>query len=478
MTRGPQWTVAPDRLETRLPDRKPVYSVWEATNEARRCLYCHDAPCIQACPTAIDIPSFIRKISTGNLRGSARTILQANLLGLSCARVCPVEVLCEGKCVYVDWGRPPVPIGRLQRYAMERGSSPELLAHGVLPPATPSGRSVGLVGAGPASVACAGRLALRGHTPVIYEKAAIPGGLNATGIAPYKLQAADALAEIADIEALGVEIRTGVEVGADVSAEQLLVEHDAVFLGPGLGADARLDVPGEDGPGVVGAVEWIRRLKTDPTLSLDGVSCAFVIGGGNTAVDVARELVGLGVDSVTLVYRRDRSRLRTYDHELAQGRQEGVVLALEAAVAEILRGAAGEEEIEDGADDEDAVLLLERDDAAGEIGDVVGLRMVATEDGEPTGDEIGIYPADLVVMAIGQASSAALAALFPDVECDADGCIVIDPETGVTGNPRVFAGGDAVNGGKEVVNAVHDGQVAADAMDALFRGDTRGGGDA
>jgi glutamate synthase (NADPH/NADH) small chain len=297
--------ISADRLERRFADKAPLLAPAEALAEASRCLYCHDAPCIKSCPTAIDIPTFIRKIGTGNLRGAARTILQSNLLGASCARVCPVEVLCESTCVYLRERRPPIPIGRLQRYAMALGASTDLLAK-----APPTGRSVGLVGCGPASLACAGALALRGHGAVIYEKRRLPGGLNAAGVAPYKMQLEVALDEVEFIEALGVEIRTGIEVGVDVTAAELLARHDAVFLGPGLGPDSRLGVPGEDGPGVVGAVQWIERLKTEPGFSLNGVRAAFVVGGGNTAIDAAHALWGMGVPCVTLVSRRRRDLRR------------------------------------------------------------------------------------------------------------------------------------------------------------------------
>ncbi len=436
MSSGARWSISSARLETQLQDRKPIYSTWEATAEAGRCLYCHDAPCIPACPTTIDIPTFIHKIATGNLRGSARTILKSNLLGLSCARVCPVEVLCEGACVYVGWQRPPITIGRLQRYAMEHGG-----ARGLLPKAKRSGRTVGLVGAGPASLACAGTLARFGHTAVIYERDDLPGGLNTTGIAPYKLQADDALEEIRFIKSLGVEFQTGVELGKDVSVDELLERHDALFLGPGLGPDSCLGVPGEEGPGVYGAIEWIRRLKLTPTFSVEGIDRAFVVGGGNTAVDVARELAGLGVGRVTLLYRRPAEKMKAYAHELAQARQEGVVVVTETAVAEVFRDA----------------------------GTLAGIRLVESENGRPTDRDFGIEKADLMVVAIGQTKLRELVEMFPSVECDESGCIAIDPDTGATGNPRIFAGGDAVNGGKEVVNAVHDGQVAARSMDDLLR---------
>src|SRR5438128_967456 len=202
-----------DRLERRLPDAKPTYAPGEAIAEANRCLFCHDAPCVAACPTGIDIPGFIHKIATENVRGSARTILSANLLGYSCARVCPVEVLCVGACVYNDWHRtPPIAIGRLQRYAVEsafgRGNAAKLLAK-----APRAGRKVACVGAGPASLAAGGYLAIEGVDVTLYERRDEAGGLNLTGVAPYKMHVDGALAEVEFIRSLGVEIKCGVEVG-------------------------------------------------------------------------------------------------------------------------------------------------------------------------------------------------------------------------------------------------------------------------
>lgn len=427
--------VPPDRLEERFSDKASALSPTEAVHEAHRCLYCHDAPCIPSCPTSIDIPTFIRKIGTGNLRGAARTILEANLLGASCARVCPVEVLCESSCVYEGWGRPAIPIGRLQRHAMTAGAAPDLL-----PKSPPTGRSVGLVGAGPASLACAGSLALQGHRAVLYEKRALSGGLNSTGVAPYKMRLDAALSEVEFVQALGVEIETGVEIGVDVTASELLERHDAVFLGPGLGPDSRLSVPGADGPGVVGAVEWIERLKIEPGFSVDGVRAAVVIGGGNTALDAVQELRGLAVPVVSMVYRRAEARMSGYAHELAGARRAGAVIVENAAVAEVLR----------------------------EDGRVCGVRLVECDDGRPTERDRGTLRADLVVLAIGQAKLRELAALFDGVACDDRGCLVADENTGVTGHPQVFAGGDARNGGREVVHAVAEGQRAATAIDAYL----------
>jgi glutamate synthase (NADPH/NADH) small chain len=436
----------PGRLEERFAEKAPPLSRSEALREAARCLYCADAPCTRACPTHIDIPTFIRKIGTGNVKGAARTILSANLLGASCARVCPVEVLCEGDCVYLADGQDAIPIGRLQRYAMDHGGGPALLPRLAAPRST--GKSIGLVGAGPASLACAGNLALRGHETVIYEKRALPGGLNTNGVAPYKMRTDAALAEAESILDLGVELRTGVVVGRDVTAGELLERHDALFLGPGLGDDSRLGVPGEDGPGVIGAVAWIERMKNDPAATLDGVSQAIVVGGGNTAIDVVRELLGLGVESVYLAYRRGADEMRAYRHETDGARRAGMIFLENVVITEVLR----------------------EDDGA-----LAGVRLAEADHGAPTEVTHGDLVVDLVVPAIGQARLAELAASFPGVEVDARGRIVTEGETMRTGNPRIFAGGDAVNGGREVVNAAAHGHAAAAAIHAQLCGDAAGG---
>ncbi len=428
---GREWSHAmsqtiPLRLETSLPDHKPTYTPGQAVAEANRCLYCHDAPCVVACPTGIDIPGFIRKIATGNLRGSARAILSANILGYSCARVCPVEVLCAGACVHQHQGQETIAIGRLQRYAVEaafeRGDAATLLRR---KPA--NGKKVACVGAGPASLACAGYLALEGFAVDVYEQRALAGGLNTTGVAPYKMHVEGSLREVDLVRELGVDVHTGVTVGRDVTTQALLDGYDAVFLGVGLGADTRLGIPGEDGAGVAGATAWIERLKTEPGFGLNGVRRAVVIGGGNTAIDAARELAHLDLDDVVLAYRRSEDVMPGYAHELVQAREEGVRLVERAVPKAFERGADG------------------------------ALTGVVLEDGR-------MLAAELVLVAIGQAKAPASVPAFPGVARDAKGGIIADPLTGRTGNAKVWAGGDAVGGGELVVTAVQDGKRAARAI--------------
>jgi|SRR6185436_14007135 len=308
MSAGSVSGVSADRLELRILDSKPNYLEGEAVAESNRCLYCHDAPCVTACPTGIDIPGFIRKIGTGNVRGSAKVILSANLLGYSCARVCPVEVLCAGACVYNEWHRTPIAIGRLQRYAVEKtfanGGAETLFEK-----KPRLGKKVACVGGGPASLAAAGYLALEGVDVTVFEARKVAGGLNTTGVAPYKMHVEGSIAEVDFIRSLGVTIREAVAVGKDVMPADLLKDYDAVFLGIGLGGDTPLGIAGETSPGVYGATAWIEKMKLDGAKA-PGVQRAIVIGGGNTAIDAARELAKLGVPDVALVYRGRRRTCR------------------------------------------------------------------------------------------------------------------------------------------------------------------------
>ena len=412
------------RSEAGFTDYKPALGPAQALAEANRCLYCVDAPCVQRCPTRIDIPEFIRKISTGNLKGSARTILEANIFGSSCARVCPVEVLCVGACVYNEMDAPPIAIGLLQRHATDLALQEGWRFFEAGPD---SGRSVGLIGGGPASLAAAHELRRHGHACTIYDAGRWLGGLNTTGVAPYKLRADDALAEVAYVLGIGgIEVQSGVQVGQGLAWETLLARHDALFVGVGLGADRALDIPGKELAGIVGAVAFIERFKLGK-VDLSAVRRAVVIGGGNTAVDAVRELIGLGVPEVTMLYRGAQAQMSGYAHEWKAAKIDGA------------RAVFGAKPLA----------------YAGADGKVTGVRCAGQ------GGEFEVA-ADLVLLAIGQARLGELVAGLAGVQLEG-GRIVVDAD-GATGNPRVFAGGDCANGGMEVVNAVAEGKRAALAI--------------
>lgn len=425
------------RLEERFADKKPGLSKNQALVEANRCLYCFDAPCVDACPTGIEIPEFIGKIATDNLKGSAKKILGANILGFSCARVCPVEVLCEGACVYNAMGQPAVDIGRLQRYATDYAYDQGLQ---FFPSGESTGKRIALVGAGPASLACAHQLTRLGHEAVIFEADDVPGGLNTTGIAPYKLNVEDALREVSYVAEIGIEIRYGVAVGSDIQFSELEADFDAVFIGVGLGMDGWLELDGDKLEGVVGALDLIRDIKLTPGFELpDGLRSAVVIGAGNTAMDTVRELLGLGVPNVTMLYRRDAAVMSGYAHEWFEARRGGASV--------VWRGSP---------------IAFE-----GENGRLTGVRYGCntSDTSDPNffeGDRL--LPADLVAVAIGQEKLVALLSSIQGLELDR-GRVVADAETGQTGNPFYFTGGDCANGGKEVVNAVAEGKRAAVGID-------------
>ncbi len=431
-----------ERLENRLPDLKPRYSAGAAKAEAERCLYCYDAPCVKACPTSIDVPTFIKKIASGNVRGAAQTIFEQNVHGVSCARVCPVEVLCVGSCVYNDWHRAPIQIGKLQRFATEEALADERRTGRKLFTRKPSiGKRVALVGAGPGSLACAVYLNLEGIDTVILERGPLPGGLNTTGVAPYKLHANESLDEVEWLLSFGTDIRFGVELGKSLSGADLLRDYDAVFVGIGLGSDSKLGIPGEDGTGVEGATAWIEGMKNRATTDMKRVARAVVVGGGNTAIDVARELAQLGVPEVDMVYRRGLEHMSGYRHEMDAAMRERVRLVEHARPVSVVRDAAG---------------------------NVSALRVADAKRPAGSPDSERDIPCELIVVAIGQAKLADTAKQFPGVALNAKGWIEVDRERR-TGNPNVFAGGDCINGGAEVVNAVADGRDAARAMIAGWK---------
>src|SRR5580692_9525347 len=300
-----------------LQELLPPLSEQEAVTESARCLMCFDAPCTHACPTHIDIPKFIKKISTGNLLGSARTILESNLLGATCARVCPVQELCEGACV-LGTGHKPIAIGRLQRYAMDFAYGGNLV---FFQPIKSTGKKVAIIGAGPAGLSCAGELAKRGHSVTMFEKRAMAGGLSTYGIIGLREPVQVALEEVRMLTKLGIKIEKAKELGVNFKLSELQAKFDAVFLAVGLGITTTLGIPGEEH--ILDGLEYIEQSKLDVNNLAVGQNVV-VIGAGNTAIDCATIAKRLGAGLVTMVYRRSEKEMTAYPHEYEFIKKEGV----------------------------------------------------------------------------------------------------------------------------------------------------------
>ena len=390
------------------------------------------------------MPRFIKKIASDNLEGSAKTILDANILGLSCSRACPVDVLCQGACVLHRYNKQPIEIGRLQRFAMD--ALHESGAPLPFVPGEDTGKRVALIGAGPASLACAAELRRRGVAAAIYDARPLPGGLNTYGIAEYKLTLEASLREIDMLAQLGVEFRFNTVVDAAMLAK-LEAEYDAVFLGMGLGAIHRLGLAGEEMPGVANALEYIAGYKRGAITSAP--KRVAVIGAGNTAIDAANAARRLGAEEVTMVYRRGPEQMSAFSFEYEHAKQEGVRFLWHVKPL-ALRG-------------------------EGKLEGLQLAKLEATMDGsliEVAGESFTL-PVDLIVLAIGQATHTDfLSGEEPGaakVKLER-GRVLIDRTTGQTSNPKYFAGGDCTNGGREVVDAVADGKRAGIGMAAWLLG--------
>ena len=432
----------PEEYAKRFADATPRFTPSQALLEAERCLYCFDAPCATACPTSIDVPSFIKRIGDGNLRGAARTILDSNPLGGMCARVCPTENLCEAVCVRNTQEDRPVAIGRLQRFAVDAlfdSKQPQVFTR-----AAPTGKKIAVVGAGPAGLSCAHTLARMGHNVVVLDARPKAGGLNEYGLASYKTPDQFAQAEVQWLLGIGgIEIRNHWKLESTAQLDALQKEYDAVFLGMGLSSTAALGVPGEDLRGVQDAVDFIAALRQSDDLSKLPVGRrVIVIGGGMTAVDASVQSKLLGAKVVHMVYRRGPEQMSASKAEQEWAQTNGVVLHQWLAPVEIIGDS-------NGSGHASAVRFAEQSLVNGKL--------------TPTGREI-TWEADVVLKAIGQTLGNALLAQAGFTL--QDGRIATDAN-GKTNIPGVWAGGDCRAGGLDLtVEAVEHGKLSARAIHA------------
>lgn len=435
-------------LEEKFTKIKPRMTDSEASIEASRCLFCHDAPCIQACPTSIDIPMFIRQIMSKNTKGSAKTIFTQNILGKSCGEVCPTQVLCEGSCVYLKLNENPIDIGRLQAYATEHAveNNIQFFTKG-----KSTGKKIAVIGGGPSGLACAHELTVLGHDVTIYESNKNAGGLNTYGVAPYKLSNKDADKEIKYISQIGFKIKTGIEVSnkngkpnGQVTINELEKNYDAIFISIGLGKSKNIKTPGENLKGVIGAAEFIHDLREKEQKISVGKN-VIVIGAGNTAIDAAVESSKLGAD-VTVIYRRSKEEQSAYSFEVEHAKKHNVKFMYLTSPIEI----KGKEQVEGIKCIKNKLLKAN--------GSKPNIEPITNSEFE--------LPCNMVIFATGQEKKIDLLSEIKGLELN-NGKIAVNKDFQTT-NPKYFAGGDCVNGGKEVVNAVAHGRDAARGIDKFL----------
>jgi dihydropyrimidine dehydrogenase (NAD+) subunit PreT len=420
-------------------DAHPPLDAHEAMVAADRCYFCYDAPCVTACPTGIDIPKFIRQIATGNLDGSARTIFDQNILGGMCARVCPTETLCEQACVREAAEGKPVQIGLLQRHATDHAMRHDRQFYSR---AAETGKSVAVIGAGPAGLACAHRLAMKGHSVIVYDAREKAGGLNEYGIATYKTVDDFAQHEVDYVTAIGgIEIVTGAPLGDDLTIDDLTKKHDAVFIGIGLSGVNALGVDGEEDDAVASAVDFIAELRQSTDMAKIPVGRrVMVIGGGMTAIDVATQAHLLGAQEVTIAYRRGREQMNASEVEQNQSTSKGVNIRHWMQPVAVTKSDSGS-------------LLVKMEYTSLSGGKLAGTGKFQT------------FEVDQLFTAIGQTLDAGGALAGITLE---KGRIKVD-EAFRTSNPSVWAGGDCTAGGDDLtVTAVAQGRDAAESIHAAL----------
>ncbi|MFT3910188.1 MAG: NAD(P)-dependent oxidoreductase [Ferruginibacter sp.] len=430
-----------DQYEQNFSDIHPPFETHGAALvEANRCLFCYDAPCIKACPTSINVPKFIKQITTDNIKGSAHTIFLSNIMGAGCSKVCPVEKLCEGSCVFNLMDEPPIPIAKLQRYSTEKAMEKKWQ---LFKRKESNGKKVAIVGAGPAGLSCAHVLSREGVDVTIYEKEKLGGGLMTYGIAAYKVTPQFCKDEVDYITSIGgIDIKYGKELGKDIKLEELQKKYDAVYLGFGVGLARQLNIPGENLEGMVDAINFIYDIRDKGYNKVAVGDKVAVIGMGMTAIDAATQAKRLGASEVTMLYRRTKEEMPCTEKELDIAMLDGCNIMWLTAPKEAM-GVNGKLTALKG-----EVMKLGEPDASGRRSPV------------PTGEEF-VIDVDMVIKAAGQEpfdSMVRASGLNNNY-----GKVSIDKNC-ATNIEGVFAGGDCVNGGKEVVDAVQAGKDGAIAI--------------
>lgn len=414
----------------------PPMSSSEAVVESGRCLFCYDAPCIKACPTGIDIPLFIRQINTGNITGSARTIYESNYFGNACGKVCPVDVLCEGACVFNDLNQKAIEIGRLQSYSASFAVKNEIE---LFKPGKNSGKRVAVIGAGPAGISCACELRRYGHGVDIYEARERPTGLTLHGVAPYKITNTEALNEAEFLrKQFGFRMYFNSPVTKLAQFRKFEKKYDAIFIGIGLGKTIKLNIKGEDLEGCIGAVEYIESIRLLQHKARSGKKVV-VIGGGNTAMDAASEAARMGAERVWLSYRRSVKEMPAYTFEYELAKKVCVEPLFNTIPLEII----GKKKVE-------AILLASAKKSGGRI----------TADMSCT----FIIPCDMVIKATGQEKQNTLLDVIEGFEFNSEGKPLLEKNTFRAKGTKYFIAGDVINGGSEIVNAVAEAVLAAEGI--------------